>query len=232
MEEKDLQTSVENQEVAAPEGVQTGVEESGVAEPNNIPSEPERNYEADAAFADMRRRMQQAEQEKAMLEEESRRKDEALSMIFQSSDPIAEAIALTQGVSFEEAKAQLAERDRIAKIEAENKALKSESLRIQAEAAMQRDLLTVQAIDPEVKSLKDLGETFLNLISAGLSAEDAYYASKSKKEREHRTAPEEVGNVNTAPKEKDFFTKQEVENMSQEQVHKNYEIIRKSMAKW
>lgn len=94
---------------------------------------------------------------------------------------------------------------------------------------MQKDLKAIQAIDPAVKNLNDLGEQFQKLISIGTDAVVAYNAVKA-------TLPKpqpSPGNINSSQKEtSDFFTREQVFAMSLEQKKTNHDKIRKSMEKW
>ena len=76
-----------------------------------------------------------------------------------------------------------------------------------------------------IESLEDLGSTFFGCIGAGMSATEAYYASKYVAEKTTTVPPSEIGKINQSKVEKDFFTKAEVEAMSPEEVEKNLEKI-------
>jgi len=101
----------------------------------------------------------------------------------------------------------------------------------QAEMQMEKDLSAIQAVDPTVKSLDDLGETFLGYIGAGLSAEDAYFATKFKESKTKATPPAKVGAV-SHNEDKTYFTLEEVQKMSVEEERKYHDIIVESMKKW
>lgn len=223
----ELLTIVENQEADEPEvTINEGEKEPGVINTEMHKDEnPERDAELDAALEQMRSELER-------LESENKLKDEALSMFFEGDDPAMSAIATAQEKSIEEVRTEFKERQRITRLEAENEILRNNTIKAQAETAMQQDLAIVQGLDPKIKDLKELGDTFISLISAGVDATDAYYAAKTRMEKEQRNPPKEIGAVNKTPAEKDFYSKTEVEAMSDEDISKNYQAIRKSMQKW
>ena len=120
----------------------------------------------------------------------------------------------------------------IDELKKENEALKAKQQQAAVELAIEHDLKVIQKIDPNVKSLEELGDTFIRLIASGANAEDAYYAAIAKKEKETKSPAKPPGKIGQSGGEKDFFTKEEVEQMSPEEVHKNYEKIKTSMKKW
>ena len=96
-------------------------------------------------------------------------------------------------------------------------------------AQMESDLTRIKTLDNTVKSLDELGEEFFKLIASGVDAVIAYNAIKASKPQSQPT----MGDINsTEPKEKDFFTREEVEKMTQEEVRKNFDKIRLSQSKW
>lgn len=187
---------------------------------------PAENLESSTIYEQMCMQMQK-------LEQENQRKEEALRLYFDAEDPVSAAFANAQGKTPEEVAEEFEEKERIEGLVRENEELKRQTLRISAEAAMKQDLSVIQAIDPTIESLEALGPTFMNLIATGsVDAVEAYYASKAKMQRENKTPPGEIGAVNTAPAEKDFYTKAEAEAMSPEEMSKNFDKVRKSMSKW
>ena len=96
-------------------------------------------------------------------------------------------------------------------------------------AQMESDLTRIKTLDNTVKSLDELGEEFFKLIASGVDAVIAYNAIKASKPQAQPT----MGDINsTEPREKDFFTREEVEKMTQEEVRKNFDKIRLSQSKW
>lgn len=203
-------TGVEVQEVAEPaEEVVTGAEEQEVAEPVD---------KSDAAFAEMRR-------ENERLRLEIARKDKALGLYFDGENKEVKAIAHAMGQDPADVQKAF---DADAKISQLEETLQSE----RAERAMEKDLAEIQKLDPNIKSLDDLGETYANYIRAGLSGVEAYAAIKAKENLNTETPPKTIGNLSTAPVKKDYFTSEEVDRMSPSEQLANHEAIMNSMAKW
>lgn len=203
-------TGVEVQGVAEPvEEVVTGAEEQEVAEPVD---------KSDAAFAEMRR-------ENERLRLEIARKDKALGLYFDGENKEVKAIAHAMGQDPADVQKAF---DADAKISQLEETLQSE----RAERAMEKDLAEIQKLDPNVKSLDDLGETYANYIRAGLSGVEAYAAIKAKENLNTETPPKTIGNLSTAPVKKDYFTSEEVDRMSPSEQLANHEAIMNSMAKW
>lgn len=204
------------------EEVEVGAEETEVAEPSD--DEEDGKTPSDAAFAEMRRKNEELERRLAEY-------DEALSYVFEGEgdERIVKARAFGEGKTEEQV---LAERE-LESLKSEKERLEEELENVEIERRMAEDLEVIKKIDPSVKSLLDLDPSFFQMISTGmLSAEQAYYASKQLASKDKVTTPEPVGEVNQSSAPKDYFTKEEVESMTQEQVKKNYDAIRRSMSKW
>ncbi|NLV87722.1 MAG: hypothetical protein GX025_10990 [Clostridiales bacterium] len=54
----------------------------------------------------------------------------------------------------------------------------------------------------------------------------------SRQKKSERVPPDEIGQIGSPDTPKDYFTREEVERMSQEEVSKNLDIINKSQPKW
>ena len=173
---------------------------------------------SDAAFAAMRREIKQ-------LKLENARKDKALGLYFDGDNKEIEAIAHAMGQDPADVQKAF---DADAKISQLEETLQSE----RAERAMEKDLAEIQKLDPNVKSLDDLGETYANYIRAGLSGVEAYAAIKAKENLNTETLPKTIGNLSTAQVKKDYFTSEEVDRMSPSEQLANHEAIMNSMAKW
>lgn len=202
--------------------VEEGAEETEFADPSD--DESDGRTPSDAAFADMRRRNQELERRLAEY-------DEALSYVFEGEgdERLVKARAFGEGKTEEQI---LAERE-LETLRSEKEALEEELENAEIERRMAEDLETIKKIDPSVKSLLDLDQSYFQMISTGMvTAEQAYYASKQMASKDAVNTPEPVGQVNQSPAEKDFYTREEVEAMSKEQVSKNYDAIRRSMTKW
>lgn len=208
------------------EGVEGGAEETEVADQST--GEEGGRTAADAAFAEQRRRIEELEREKADYEE-------ALGLFFEGEgdDVLVQARALGEQKSEEQVRAEIEAENERARLEQENEELRSDLASREAERLMAEDLKEIQAIDPNVKSLDDLGSDFFDLISTGqVTGVQAYYAVKARQESEKITPPDAIGKVNASSEPKDFFSREEVESMSQDEVHKNFDTIRRSMSKW
>ena len=99
---------------------------------------------------------------------------------------------------------------------------------------MAKDLESVKKYNPKesAKTVDDLGETFIKLRCSGLDPVTAYEVAVKEKQRLN-PAPPSMGDVkggNAA--EPEFYTFEQVKNMTQAEVSKNYEKIRKSQARW
>ena len=216
-----------------------GVNEPGVAEPGVVEGgEPHKNTPHEA-WAEMRKareeatkRAEEAERKLAEMQAAQSARDAALKRITGNENAEINALAENLGLDPEDIMATLNAEEESVKKDLEIKRLQAEIDTINATAAMQRDLAKVQEIDPGVKDLGDLGEPFVNYIKAGLSAEDAYYAVKAKEINNRMVPPPVIGKVDNQPPEKEFFTREEVEAMSEEEQRRNYEKIIKSTAKW
>lgn len=107
--------------------------------------------------------------------------------------------------------------------------------RRQMEETFSRDMAAIKTAypDEQAKSVMDLGEDFMALMATGqLDAVGAYEAIRRKRNA-GRKQPPSMGAVATGGNEpKDYFTKEEVQRMSQAEVKKNLDVINKSMKRW
>lgn len=223
-EEGGGESGAEDTETAEPyeEADETeGAEESEVAEPISGKTD------ADARFAEMRR---ENEELKALNEE----LESALGNFFDgdTDQKIVSANALAQGKTEQEIRDEIEAENEWNRLNQENEELNNKLLDIETRTQMEHDLQTIQKLDPSVKSLDDMGKDFLAYIASGLDATQAYYATKAKESAEKTVAPEEVGKVNQSAPPKDYYTREEVQAMSQKEVHEHYDAIRKSMSQW
>lgn len=222
-----VETGVEEPEVAEPVS-EEGAEETEVAEPSG-------RTEADSAFAELRRRAEEAERRAQEAEQNSSQMQEALGLYFEGETPTDLAInarANAYGVDPDQERARFQAELERSQFEQENETLKYELEQMRVERLMEQGLAEVRAIDPSINDLTDLGVDFPNFIMAGLSSTDAYYACKAKEARTKITPPKPIGSVESAGVESGFFSREEVDAMSDEEIDKNYEAIRNSMNKW
>lgn len=238
-------TGAEVQEVAAPAA--ESVEMQEVAEPAQASQETVQSgkTDADAAFAALRRAREDAERkatEASRRAEEAERElaetkaaNEARAAAFQrlgGENAEINALAESVGVEPSDILATLEAEQESAKKDLEIQRLQAEVDATKAEKEMQTALSQIQAIDPNVKSLYELGDSFIGYVKAGLSPENAYYAIKAKEINTKVVPPKEIGKINSEPVEKDFFTEAEVDAMTPEQQETFWKQIKKSMKKW
>ena len=228
-----VDTGVEEPDFAEPAEGEAGAEEPEVAEP--VMDEPTGRTEQDSAWAAMRRRAEEAEAAQAAAEAENAMMAHALGLYF-DGDPMEMAIqarvnatGISPDVERERMQAEMARQN----AETENATLRQELTHIKVERLMEQGLAEIQAIDPEIKDLTDLGTDFPKYIAAGLSSADAYFAVKAKETKTKVNPPKPVGRVNNTSKaESTYFTKEEVDAMSDEELEANLENIKKSWSKW
>lgn len=246
------ETGAEEPELAEPvaETNETGAEDQGLAEPESEASETEPVEEEhhkntpDESFAEMRRAMQEAQQEaedaKAELAE-FKAKAEAREAAMEEMDiDDIDAIAEQAGITREEVLATIEREEAAAaaELEAREKDQRIEQLEeelqgVYAEKAMEEDLVALQKLDPSLKSLDDLGKDYGDYIAAGLSAEQAYYAIKGRDIATKSVPPTAPGKIaDTSAPEKDYFTEEEVAAMTSEEKTLNAEKIMASLPRW
>lgn len=220
-------------------GGEAGAEETEIAEPSETEEtvgeeeteaaeQSTGRTDADARFAEMRR-------ENERLAAVNKELEEALGNFFEgdTEQKIVSAQAYAQNKTEEEIRAEIEAENERNELEEKYEQATSELLDMRTKAQMEKDLQAIQAIDPTVKDLDSLGKDYLDLIATGkVTGVQAYYAVKAKESAEKATPPEAPGKVNQSEGPKDFYTKEEVEGMTQAEVRKNYDAIRKSMSKW
>lgn len=111
--------------------------------------------------------------------------------------------------------------------------------RQQAEAMQQQvfaqDLAAIRKIYPDekAKNVTELGNEFMAMMATGqVDAVSAYEAVRAKRQR---TAPKppSTGKIQAgAAGQGAYYTREQVEAMSDEQIEKNFDDIRRSMATW
>ncbi|NBI63173.1 hypothetical protein D3Z38_08970 [Clostridiales bacterium] len=186
----------------------------------------------DPVLEELREAKEEAERRAAEAEERLKRQEALLGRASDSEDPALDVAAEMLGIEPSELEAavnQELEAERAAK---ERESLEEELESLKVEKEMEKDLIEVRKIDPDVNSLVELGETFFKCVAAGMNATEAYHASRAVEEKTTPTPPAEIGKVNQSSVEKDFYTKEEVEAMTAEEVEKNLPKIEISMRKW
>lgn len=199
--------------------------------------EPEGKTDADAAFAELRRRAEEAERAQAEAQAELERmqaRADAREAAMENMDvDDIDAIAEQAGISREEVIAAIDREEAAAQAEIEARRkderiseLESQLDDVSAEKRMQEDLALLQKIDPNLKTLDDLGEDYAAYIGAGLSAEQAYYAIRGKELTTQATPAQAPGKIeNSEPPQKTRFTESEIDAMSSEELKKNWEAV-------
>jgi len=211
------------------EQVDNGEEVPEIANPD---VEQPRDFERDAAFAQMRRDKEAAERERdeAIAREQARR--DAITRLTGSEDGDLQAIAESNGADFDEISTafnayteSVAKDNRITELE-------NQLNEVNAERRLQQDLVEVQAIDPSIKSLDELGKTFYELKAKDVATDAAYWAAKSEMNAKQFKAPKPPGKVNAEKPEKDHYTEAEWDAMTPEQQSANWKKGMASMKYW
>lgn len=179
--------SVDIQEVADPvktseNMVEVAEQSEDVAQENQVQESNEtaknNTTQRDSAFAQMRRKSEKLEKENQRVQKENQRFQEALKRFGfngNNSEEILDAMnAQYYGKSVEEIRNERIESERAMQ---EYDAMAEKLQRYEAkeiEEKMASDLASIQKINPEVKSLDDLGKPFFDLVSKGIDGVQAY----------------------------------------------------------
>ena len=205
--ETNVDESAENQEAAEPEQAENPTTEAEAPE-----SKGSGKTETDAAFAEMRRQNQQLEKEKQQMMK-------ALSRYFDGDTPedlSINAMAYADQRDPDEYRQEWEHDQEFEKLKTTNESLEQELFSLRAEKLMRDDLGEIQKIDPNIKSLDELGESFLKLRlnnEFGLSATEAYFAVKAKEQHEKVLAPSAIGKVADSKTERDYYTSEEIDDI-------------------
>ena len=232
---ENINESAEIQEVAEPEMEALESEEmQEVAEPAESESsavEVEQNNgrtEQDAAFAEMRRTNQQLERDNKMMMD-------ALLRYFDgdtAEELSINANAYAEQRDPEEYRQEWEQDQEFESLQAENEDLREQLLSAQAERMMREDLAEIQRIDDSVKSIDDLGEAFLSMrLNGGLSAKEAFYACKAIELKEKVLAPDAIGRVADTKVDRDYYTSEELDRLSEKEIRENWDKVQASLAK-
>ena len=227
MDENTNIESAEIQEVADPEmeDALEGAEEQEVADPDEAEYPEEDGYyedeadedgrtEADAAFAEMRRTIEALQRDNEMM-------SGALGRYFdgETAEELSiNANAYADDRDPDEYRQEWEHNQQFEDLQAENDELKEELLNVQVERLMQEGLRDIQVIDPNVKSLEELGEDFGRFIAAGLTSTQAYWAVKAQEQNGKVQPPSAIGRVDDSHAEREYFTSEEIDNLTDEQL--------------
>lgn len=212
----------EEMETAEP-SEESGEEETEVAEPSEDKS--------DRAFAEMRRNLEMAQRRVAELEAQQEDYEDALGLWFDGDNKVAQAHAHYEDISLDEAISNMEQKRELNQLRAEKEALEEERAQLQFNNLKAQDLKEIKDARPDVsiKDVEELGEEFFKYRAMGIDAVSVYDAIQMKK----GVPPKPMGKVKTStPTKTGYFTRDDVANMSKEQIHKNFDKIRESMSKW
>ena len=215
-----LEESAETQDVAEP-ATETDNSEEATEQPTHQRSE------ADAAFAEMRRQNQALQQEHDMMMQ-------ALSRYFDGDsveDLVINANAYAEQRDPEDYRQDYERNREYEDLKARNAELEEQLLDAEVNRLMREGLREVQSIDPNVKSLDDLGSTFTNLIANGIPTKEAYYAAKAMELKEKVLAPDAIGRVSDTKAERDYYTSEELDNLTDEEMDANWDKVMRSMGR-
>ena len=232
--DENINESAEIQEVAEPETeALAGAEEQEVAAPDTaedateVAQQTHQRTEMDAAFAEMRRKNEQLEREARMMRD-------ALSVYFEgdtAEELSINANAYAQKRDPDEYRVEWEKQQDYERAIQENETLRNQMLEMEIDRRMDEALRTIREIDPSVKSLDELGESFVKMIAAGLSDKEAYYATLAMKSKEKVLAPSAIGKVSDNRIERDYYTSEEIDNLTDEELDDPviWEKVMKSM---
>jgi len=217
--DENINESAEIQEVAEPEEALESAETQEVAEPDTESSSTEQSNsgrtDADARFAEMRRTNE-------ALERANRQMREALSKYFEGEtdeELSINALAYAEQRDPDEYREEYERLEEYERMQAENENLKEQLLSAQVDKMMREDLAIVREIAPDVKSLDELGESFIKMrLDGGLSVKEAYYACKAMELKEKVLAPDAIGKVSDTKAERDYYTSEEIDNLTDEEL--------------
>lgn len=234
-----INESVEMEEVAElPTDVEESEEIQEVAEPEaeevETVEEPKDNgrTEADRAFAEQRRRIQELEKLNKEQEASNKQMFDALSRYFngETAEELSiNANAYAEQRDPEEYRKEYEHNKEFEALQAENESLKKQMFDAEVDRRMEEGLREIQEIDPEVKSLDELGESFPIFIRAGLSTKDAYYAVKAKEMKEKVFPPDALGKVADTKTERDYYTSEELDKLTDAEMDANWDKVKRSM---
>lgn len=240
MLENENMTSANNVEVAETQTTENEVEKvqpSGAQEAETNTTAVQQSAEENARFAERRRRR---EQESAETKEQLKTANERISKYerlekslkdcgFEGSvEEIADSItARVKGIDVSEVRRQREDEQQRQSETEQLSYYKSELSKI----LINRDIDKIREKYPEVESLEDMPDGFIEIMATGKVKNPvvAYEMLLPKKEVPASTGSLKGADINTA---KDFFTKDEVNQMSDTDIERNLDKIRSSMSRW
>ena len=218
--------SEENQEVAEldnedfetedTENVET-VEETENAANDNTET---RRTEQDSAFAQMRR--DKEELEKQLSDFKTKQAEEQLRTIAEEKGLDAEELIENYRETEKEEQDKAALQQEFEKTQKRLKELEFDNV-------VREDLAIIQKTFPDVKSIDDLGKQFINMRASGVDATLAAEVCMKSNADNKRTAPVKFGEIGTSKSQKEYYTSEELDNMTPEQISKNLPKVMASM---
>lgn len=232
-----INESAETQDVADLADDVESAETQEVADPveaestNEAPNESRRT-EADAAFAEQRRRIAELEERERTLNEQNAAMIAALQRYFDgdTADELAiNANAYAEERDPEEVRAEYEKARELEKLQRENEMLNDRLMNAEVDRLMREGLREIQEIDPNVKSLDELGSQFADFIRAGLPTKEAYYATKAMEMKEKVFAPDAIGKVADTKADRDYYTSEELDHLTDEEMDNNWDKVMRSL---
>lgn len=117
----------------------------------------------------------------------------------------------------------------------ENQAVRRQQAEAMQQQVFAQDMAAIRKMYPDekAKSVTELGDEFMAMMATGqVDAVSAYEAVRAKRQR---TAPKppSTGKIQAgAAGQGAYYTREQVEAMSDEQIERNFDDIRRSMATW
>lgn len=243
---ENINTSVETVEVAEQPITEQVTSEVTTTESNPIDVENVANsqqetvkqsQEENAKFAAARR---EAEAKAKQIEAENKRLLQALNQFGYegSASEIAdliEAQRTQKPIEQVRAEREYQEQQQIKELQTQQELEHYRSLAMQSMVQQGIDKINKAFPAANIKSINDLGEQFVKLVSAGLDEVEAYEVMQTRKARTEVSKPPITGATNNSTTaSKDFYTSDEVDRLSDKDLDnpKIAEIVRKSMLKW
>lgn len=227
----------------------TGEKEQEVAEPAGETAEGNegktQSKEANAAFAQIRRRAEEAERQAAESRDKINRMTGILNRLgFAGESPEAAADSALSHVTGKPVDEIRREREAAQQhsqltqaLIAEVEALRNEK----AQGEVDADIKRFKVIDPELKGVEDLERRYPAFLEAirNLSDEDKrnpelrellFRSAVSMKAEKTVSSPPKIGKVNSKTEvEKEFFTEKELDNLTAAELENNPKLLEKAL---
>lgn len=242
VEAEEVEAETEEQEITEPAAEEDAQGETDEESEENEEDIPQGKRSRDSAFAEMRRNYEEAERRNAELQSrldalEQSHEDEKLEREAAEREAKIREYGESIGLSEEEiqqvikdAEEEEARNREVEELRAEVERLQQENLDVQIDKMAAQDLKDIQAIDPSIKSLDELGDDFFSFRSS-MDGVHAYYASLYMKEKTSYKPAPAIGKANQASVPRDYYTSEELDNLSDEEMEENWEKVQRSLAR-